>query len=710
MNVTVQTARKWFARPSGWIAAAIGALVIIAFGWIYHVYTRELPSIEEVYNIEPPLKTRIYAADGTLLQDYYNQNRVLTPYAEIPQHMTKMLLAVEDQEFFDHWGINPRRILVMAVTNILKMQIEGGASTVTQQLARMLFLNRKQTLDRKFKEALTAIRLERTYSKQEILEMYLNLYYFHRAYGISAAAHVFFTKKVPELNINDCAVLLGMLKGPTINSPFVSPEKSLNSRNRVLYAYYKYGGINEKEYDSLRSQPLQINPPQEDVGHAPYFTEFVRQYIEKTHGVDKLYNGGLTVFTTLDWNLQQTAEEAVHSHLDSMQALIEAQYGPLNPEYTYNLPDTVDRFGDSIRVYKQIQGAAVAVDNSNGDILAMVGGRDFSKSQWNRAVQAPRQPGSAFKPFVYTAAIDNGWTPDSVLYDNSLVLDIPGSEDYRPRNFDGKYLGRMTIREGLKLSRNMIAIRLILRIRPELAVFYAQQMGVSSLLRAVPSLAIGSSEVTVNEITSAYSVFPNGGIRIPPRYILKIVDRYGNILEDNRAIRKEEVLGAETAYIMVNMLQSVLEPGGTGYGARWRGFTRPAGGKTGTSDDFRDNWFLGFTPQITTGVWVGFDDNTSIGYNMTGSVNALPIWTQIMLAAHRDKPVEDFEPPTGIVFADVCGETGKLATIHCRYVLHEVFTGNTLPTEDCDISSDHGAYPRREESEGPTDSAETIRF
>ena len=216
----------------------------------------------------------------------------------------------------------------------------------------------------------------------------------------------------------------------------------------------------------------------------------------------------------------------------------------------------------------------------------------------------------------------------------------------------------MTIREGLKKSRNMIAIKLILKIRPELAVFYAQQMGIESPLRAVPSLAIGTSEVRLQELVSAYTVFPNGGIKIPPRHILKIVDRYGNILEQNNTVRKEEVLAEETAYTMVSMMQSVMEPGGTGYGARWRGFTRPAGGKTGTSDNFRDNWFLGYTPQITTGVWVGFDDNTSIGYNMTGSANALPIWTNIMLAAHQDLPVEDFTVPAGIIEAEICSETG----------------------------------------------------
>jgi penicillin-binding protein 1A len=702
--------KKWFLKPYVWVVAVLCIVLILGSYRTYHIYRYELPSIEEVYNIEPPLKTKIYASDGALLQEFYNQNRVLTPYVEIPKHMVDMLLAVEDQDFYDHWGIHPRRIGVVAVNNLLHMNIEGGASTITQQVARILFLTRKQTLERKYKEALTAIKLERTYSKNEILEMYLNLYYFHRAYGISAASHAFFSKKVPELSISDCAILLGMLRGPVINSPFNNPDKALNARNRVLYAFYKYGGLSRVVYDSLKAEPLVINPPEEEAGRAPYFTEYIRQYIEETYGVDKLYNGGLKVYTTLDWDLQQAAEVAVSNHLDSLQARIEARRKPTDPKYTEILRDTLDEDGDSIRVYKQIQGAAIAIDNSNGNVLSMVGGRDFDKTKYNRAVQAPRQPGSSFKPFVYTAAIDNGWTPDSVLYDNSIVLDIPGSEDWRPHNFDDKYLGRMTIRTGLKKSRNMIAIKLLLKIRPELAVFYAQQMGIKSPLRAVPSLAIGTSEVYLQEIASAFTVFPNGGIRIPPRHILKIVDRYGNILEDNDAVRKEEVLGAETAYILVNMLQTVMEPGGTGYGARWRGFTRPAGGKTGTSDDFRDNWYLGFTPQITTGVWVGFDDNTSIGYNMTGSANALPIWTKIMLAAHQERPVEDFATPPGIISADVCVVSGRLANKFCNEVNKEIYTENTVPLDSCEIHTGEGVYTSDDQQSAPSDTAESIRF
>jgi len=701
--------QKWLRRPFFWVTLVLIVIFVIVARRVQHIYLYELPSIEQVYNIEPPLKTRIYARDGTLLQEYFSQNRAMTPFSEIPPHMVKMLMAVEDQEFYNHWGINPRRIVIMAATNVLKMKIEGGASTITQQVARMLFLNMEQTLERKFKEALTAIKLERTYSKSEILEMYLNLYYFHRAYGISAAAHTFFNKRASELNVNDCAILLGMLRGPTVNSPFNSREKSLIARNRVLYSYYKSGGLTKKEYDSLRAAPLEINPPQEEAGRAPYFTEYIRQYIEAKYGIEALYNSGLRVYTTLDWDLQQTAEKAAAYHLDSLQALEEARHSPNDPDYTIVLPDTVDLFGHKIRKYKRIEGATMTIDNATGDILSMVGGHDFGTTKFNRAVQALRQPGSAFKPFVFTAAIDNGWTPDSILYDNSIVLDIPGSKNWRPHNFDDQYMGPMTLRTGLKLSRNMIAIKLLLKIGTQLPIFYAQQMGIKSPLQPVASLAIGTSEVRLQEIASAYTVFPNGGIKIPTRFILKIVDRYGNILEDNSAIRKDEVLSEATAYIMVNMLQAVMEPGGTGYSARWYGFTRPAAGKTGTSDNFCDNWFIGFTPQITTAVWVGFDDKTSIGNNMTGSANALPIWTQIMLTAHKNLPIEDFVVPEGIVFADICEESGKLATVHCPHVVQVAYREGSIPTDNCTMHTT-GYYMRSNSRTLPTDSSSTVRF
>jgi len=660
----------------------------------YQVYKNDLPSFTALHNIEPSLKTRIYSADGTVLQEYFSENRVLTPYKEMPPHLIDMLVAVEDREFFNHWGVNPKRILSALVVDIARWEIAQGASTITQQLSRMLFLNRKQTVERKIKEALTAIKLERTYSKEEIIQMYLNEYYFGwGAYGIAAAARTYFNKKPLELSVGECAFLVGLLKGPSRYSAkvFEDPEAAVRVRNPSLYGYYDWGKITEREYDSLVALPMEFNPPVEEAGRAPYFTEEIRRYILEKYGEKALYSGGLSVYTTLDWNLQQVAEQQVKEQLDSIQARIERKYGSKNPAYTYYLPDTVDTNGDSIRVYKQIQGAAVSIDNSSGNVLALVGGKSFEETKWNRATQSVLTPGSAFKPFVYTAAIDNGYGPADLFYDNSIKLKIPGAKDWRPHNFDNEFMGEMTLRDALRLSRNLVAIKLLLRIGPEQAIFYAQKMGITTPLRPNPSLAIGTSEVRPIELVSAYTVFPNGGIKVPYRMITKITDRYGNFVEDNTAIHKEEVLSAQTAYIMVNMMQSVID-NGTGRGARWRGFTRPAGGKTGTSDSFCDNWFVGYTPQITSGVWVGFDDKTSIGFNQTGATNALPIWTKIMIAAHDSLPIMDFEMPEGIVFANICIESAELATDRCIDVRKEIFREENVPTESCHIHPSTGVY------------------
>ncbi len=653
-----------------------------------------------------------------MLQEFFNENRVLTPYNNLPQHLVDMLQAVEDREFLNHWGVHPKRILKAFLVNIIRMRISQGASTITQQLARMLFLDRKQTYERKIKEALTAIKLERTYSKQEILQMYFNQYYFGRgAYGIAAAARTYFDKRVEDLTINDCAILIGLLKGPSRYSAriFDDPEFTAKLRNQSLYSYYTWDKISREEYDSLKMLPLELKQPEPELGKAPYFTELIRQYLLERYGEKALYSGGLNVMTTINWHLQQVTEAAVKQRLDSIQARIERSYPISNPYYTVVLPDTVDEYGDSIRVYKQIQSAAVAIENESGNVLAMVGGKSFESTKYNRAVQSLLQPGSSFKPFVYTAAMDNGYHPSDIFYDNSIKLEIPGTKDWRPHNFDDKFMGRMTLREGLYRSRNLIAIKLLLKIHPEQAIFYANKLGITNHLNPVASLAIGTEVVRLIDLVSAYTVFPNGGIKVPYRFITGISDRYGNVIEDNSSVQKEEVLSAQTAYIMVNMLQSVIDnPHGTGHGVRWRGFSRPAGGKTGTSDNFCDNWFLGFTPQITSGVWVGFDDKTSIGYNQTGSTNALPIWTKMMIAAHDTLPLADFEVPEGIEFVDVCLESGKLATDRCVEIRNEVFRVEDVPQETCPIHPSTGLYispvSKNDKYEPPEDSSDVYHF
>ncbi len=675
------------------IALVSVALIGIVYGAVrtYEIYNRELPSFEQLHNIEPSLKTKVYAQGGELLQEYFNENRALTAYRDIPPELINMLLAVEDRDFFDHWGINlPRTIRVVALGVFGAGKI-GAVSTVTQQLSRLLFVGRKRSISRKIREALTAIKLERTYSKEEILQMYLNQYYFGKgAYGISAASRTYFDKSVSELTIKDCAFLIGILKAPSRYGS--RPKLGLIVRDRALRSYYSFGKIDKPTLDSLLQTGLDLTPPQERIGRAPYFTEAVRQYIQKKYGDDALYTGGLKVFTTLDWKLQQAAEVALYERIDSLRARIARTKRITDEKYTIQIPDSTDAMGRPVFEYKKVQGAVYAIDNATGDVITMVGGRDFAKSKFNRATQALRQPGSAFKPFVYTAAIDNGYRPMDIVYDNPIVLEIPGAKSWRPSNFDLKFLGPLTIRDGLRLSRNLVAVVLLQKVTAQQVIFYARRFGITTPIPNVPSIAIGANEVHLSEIVSAYTVFPNGGIRIQPKMIVKIVDRYGNVLEDNNTSVKEEALSAESAYIMVDMMKTVIEHG-TGKGVRRMGFKHPAGGKTGTTNNYTDNWFVGYTPQITAGVWVGFDDKTSLGRRQYGSTNALPVWARYMIAAHDTLPVVDFAIPDDIMFANVCLESGALATNLCSDVRYEVFTSRTIPIDICPMHPSPELYP-----------------
>ncbi len=657
----------------------------------YEIYNRELPSFEQLHNIEPSLKTKVYARGGELLQEYFNENRALTSYNDIPPELINMLLAVEDRGFFEHWGINlPRTIRVVGL-GVLGAGKISAVSTVTQQLSRLLFVGRRRSIGRKIREALTAIKLERTYSKEEILQMYLNQYYFGKgAYGISAASRTYFDKTVAELTTKDCAFLIGILKAPSRYGS--RPKLGLMVRDRALRSFYSFGKIDKPTLDSLLKTGLDLTPPQVRIGRAPYFTENIRQYIQKKYGDDALYTGGLTVLTTLDWKLQQAAEEGLYQRIDTLRARIARTKKLTDERYTIQIPDSTDSMGRPVFEYKKVQGALLSIDNVTGDIISMVGGRDFAESKFNRATQGLRQPGSAFKPFVYTAAIDNGYRPMDIVYDNPIVLEIPGSKSWRPSNFDLKFLGPLTIRDGLRLSRNLVAVGLLQKVTAQQVIFYAKRFGITTPIPNVPSIAIGANEVHLLDIVSAYTVFPNGGVRIHPKMITKIVDRYGNILEENKTSVKEEVLSAESAYIMVDMMKTVINHG-TGKGVRRLGFKHPAGGKTGTTNNYTDNWFVGYTPQITTGVWVGFDDKTSLGRRQYGSTNALPIWAHYMIAAHDTLPIVDFAIPDDIMFTNICLESGTLATNLCRDVRYEVFTSRTIPIDICPIHPSPKMYP-----------------
>lgn len=679
----------WNTRRSLILASGIVLLVLILFLAVivttYNTYRKDLPSLSQLHNIEPSLVTKIYAADSTVIKEYYTERRILTPLKRMPPRLIDALLATEDRRFFDHWGASILSMCRAVWNGFWSGERVKATSTITQQLARTLFLTPERTIARKIKEILTAIKIERNYTKEEILEMYLNQCYFGSgAYGVEAAAQLYFSKNIEDLNISDCAVLVGIPKNPSRYSPIKHPDLALQRRNIVLRSMRDFGRISAELADSLRSLPLEIDPASAPVGEAPYFTEMVRRYLEGKYGEDVLYREGLSVYTTLDPGLQSAAEEALGRELEARQTAMEKTRAVTDTIYTIEVVDSTEETAVKKRVYRQIQGALVAMDNKRGNILALVGGKDFSQSQWNRVVQAPRQPGSGFKPFIYTAAVDNGARPTDILYDIPIILTGDDGKEWSPQNFDEVFRGPVTLRQALAKSINVVSAKLIQKVTPQQTIFFASHMGITTPLNPYPSLALGTSEVTLRDMVQAFSVFPNGGIKVEPKYILRITDRYGKVLEEREQSKREEVLSAQTAYIMTTMLQSVIN-GGTGYGARARGFTRPSGGKTGTTDNCMDNWFLGFTPQITAGVWIGYDDKIVIGKNVTGAHTALPVWTDFMTKAHETLPLEDFRVPPGIYFRTICLESGLLATDRCPRITTDVFTQATLPEVTCHL-------------------------
>jgi penicillin-binding protein 1A len=673
-----------------WAFLGVLILTLVSVILVYNSYKKDLPSLSQLHNIEPSLVTRIYSADGKVIKEFYTERRIYTPLSQMPPTLKNALLASEDRRFYSHWGVNSLSILRAIWESIWFRHRVKATSTITQQLARMLFLTPERSISRKIKEVLTSIKIERNYTKDEILELYLNQSYFGKgAYGVQAAAQLYFSKNVGDLNVSDCAILVSIPKNPTRYSPLTNPDLSIKRRNIVLESMKDFGKLTPHQADSLRSLPLEIHPSPAPLGDAPYFTEMVRQYLEKNYGEGALYQGGLSVYTTLNSELQKAAEEALLSELEGRQSIMERTHSLRDTSYTIVVTDSSEGKPQRKRIYKQIQGALLAMDNQTGDILSLIGGKDFNQSKFNRATQALRQPGSGFKPFIYTAAIDNGARPTDIMYDTPFTITGEDGKEWSPQNFDMIFRGPVTLRKALAKSINVISAKLIQKVTPQQAIFFASHMGLTTPLSPYPSLALGTSEVTLWDMVSAFSVFPNRGIKVQPRYILKITDRYGKILEEHKISQRQEVLSAQTAYIMTTMLQSVIQRG-TGYLAWARGFTRPAGGKTGTTDNCSDNWFNGFTPQITTGVWIGYDDKTVIGHNVTGATTALPVWTEFMMKAHENLPVEQFEVPPGIYFKTVCLESGLLATDKCRHIIKDVFTEDTMPREFCNIHRSKG--------------------
>jgi len=655
---------------------------------LHQVYRSDLPDPESLQTIRPALRTPVYSADGQILYTFFEENRVLIPLSEMPEHLVNAVLAVEDRKFWEHWGVDLMGITRAVWSNLRHRRLAQGGSTITQQLARDLFLTKEKTLSRKLKELLLAIRIEQTYSKEEILELYLNQIYFGEgAYGVEAAARTFFDTHARDLSLAESALLAGLPRNPSGYSPSDHPEVALRRRDLVLDAMLEVGAISPSDHRKAVETPLRLAERRPYGKVAPYFVSYVKRQLEETYGAERLYRDGLKVYTTLDTRLQAAAEEAVESWLLELEA---REAYPVQRDSTWLAlnPKPEGRV-------EYIQGALLALDPREGAIRAMVGGRSFEESYFNCAVQAKRQPGSSFKVFVYTEAVRQGFTPGSVLLDAPLVIPGPAGDDWEPPNYSRTFRGLVTLRLALEKSINIPTVKLLLGVGARNVIEMAHAMGIQGRLSPYPSLALGSAEVTLLELTSAYGVLANQGIRAEPISIVEVRDRHGLVLERSRA-EKREILDAQSAYVVTHMLASTIDQG-TGRGARLRGFRLPAAGKTGTTNDYRDAWFIGFTPDIVTGVWVGFLDNRSMGDDMTGAAAALPIWTRFMIEATQDSPGEDFPVPEGIVTRRICSTTGYLAGPRCPETRNEIFIGGTEPTAVCRL---HAPILRRLSSIG----------
>ncbi len=671
------------------LSISILIVLIATFIAIYlSILSKELPSLTKLEKIDPEMATKVYSSEGELIHSFFTYNRSYTPYDKIPQSVIEALLSAEDRDFYNHWGINSMGILRAIVVDISSMGFKQGASTLTMQLSRNLYFGSEQTITRKLKEALTAIQIERTYSKHEIIEMYLNINPFgHHSHGIQAAARRFFNKAVGELNIQESALLIGMLKGPTRYSPIRHPERAQRRRNLVMNMMVDNEKLSKSAYDSLKTLPLglQLKNPNE-MTIAPYFTEYIRIQLNKLQdslGVN-VYEDGLRVYTTLNLNFQEYMDKSIAKNISAIQERVRNQK-KFN-KYRKSMSDSA--FNDLTTV----QLAFVAINPHNGHILAMVGGRDYKKSQYNRATLARRQPGSTFKPFLYTAAIDNGYSPSDEYYNQPTVEIDPDGTRWTPKNFSGKVGGLVTLRDALRRSINLVAVRLINDIGPQTAKQYARRMGITTPIRAYSSLALGSSDVIPLEIVSAYGVFANNGVLVKPISIIKIEDKNGNVIYQAFQERKE-ALSPQTTYIMNDLLQGVIKAG-TGVRVRTKyHFDIPTGGKTGTTNDNTNAWFIGFTPDIVAGVWVGLDDySLNLGQGLTGSVAALPFWGDFMTSVYDS--VEffhgSFVKPEGVEYFKLCTESKKLATEYCPDTYEEIFNLKYRPTEKCNIHTEKG--------------------
>jgi penicillin-binding protein 1A len=652
-------------------------------------FVKNLPHMDKLLNYQHNLATVVYDKNGKVMGEYYIEKRKWTSIDNISENIIKATLAVEDRNFEHHWGINVFTIFRAIVKDLIKMKKKEGGSTITQQLATDMFLSkRNKTFFRKIQEAFLTIEIEKLYSKDEILEMYLNqIYYGQGAYGVESAAEAYFSKQAKDLTLTEASMIVGIPKYPSKYNPRTKPKETLRRRNIVLEAVAKAGYIDEETAKKLKNKPLNVIIKEKGYIKAPYYMEEIRKFLISRYGDDVLYKGGLNVYASCDLRIQKKAEEIFEDQLRRRE---------IERHYRFNI---TNGFIEGKPLY--LQGALLVEDSKDGSILAMIGGRNFNQSPWNRSTQTKRQVGSSFKPIIYLSAIDNGFSASDIVLDAPIVVEIKGVKDekkriYKPPNFDNKFMGPVTLRYAISHSRNLATIRLMQRIGPYTVIDYANKCGITEKLYPYLSLALGSASISLINMVSAYQTFSNEGTYIKPHIIDSIIDKKGNLIYETN-IEKKEVVSKQSIYITVSMMESVINEG-TGHYARVMGLKVPVAGKTGTTDNFTDAWFIGFNEDIVCGVWIGFDSLRTMGRDATGAVMALPIWAYLMksliqgdsLVSPIYKRGKGFSKPEGITERRICTKSGLLASSKCPKIRNEYFINGNEPKKICDIHIEDG--------------------
>lgn len=640
----------------GLIVAAL--LVIMGGAVTYYILTIDLPEITTLKDYRPSIASHVYDDNNELIDEFFLEDRKIIKISEVPRIVPYAFIAAEDSRFYQHQGFDMQSISRALLKNFEAGHIVQGASTITQQVAKMMYLSPEKKYMRKVREAILAYKIDKYLTKDEILNLYLNqIYLGHGTYGIESASLGYFGKSARDLALPEAAMLAGLPKAPSTYSPFLHHEKAKQRQIYVLTRMMEDGYITPAEMKRAIAAPLKLRPTKPKDKVAAYFVEHVRRYVQEKYGADVLYKEGLSIYTTLNLSAQKDARDAMEKGLAELED---------REKYEHGL----------------VQGALYCMDVKTGAVKAMVGGRDFNKSEFNRATQSRRQPGSAFKPLIYTAAFDKGMNPSTRFVDSPIVFEDISKEDglWKPKNFDEKFLGPITMRTALVQSRNIVTIKILQEIGIDYAASYAMNMGITSPITRNLSLALGTSGVTLQEMVRAYGTLANEGKKVTPYFIKKIVDRTGNIFEEAK-IQSEQVIDPRIAFMTTYIMQDVVE---SGTGRRVKSIGRPVAGKTGTTNDVRDAWFIGFTPSVITGVWVGFDQEISLGKKEVGGRAAAPLWLYFMEKFLQNTPIEAFPIPEGIVFVKVDPKTGAPVKEAGKGTIYECFLENAQPNEKAD--------------------------